>query len=120
MFALIFRLRRLRLVIASAMFMQSVSSLKKDETGGRCQAWTLICCKKRSALAVKRHFPAVSFMHVRTKLANGSVRQDDESAGAANASIDIVKCVQRSIVQSNSSPKLRISGLSVRFFSVFE
>lgn len=66
------------------------------------------------ALAVKRHVPAVSFLRVHTKLATGRVKQDEENARAANASINIVDGVHCSILEESTSSEISFSSISVR------
>lgn len=79
---------------------------------------TLLGYRKPSALAAKRHSLAVLTTVVRTKLAAGRPKRDDESARAANASINIVHCVYRSILRSNSSSKVIFSEMFVRTVSI--
>lgn len=56
-------------------------------------------------------------MLVCTKVATGCVKQDGESVRAENASIHIVYCIHRSMLQLNTSSRVIFSALLVKALS---
>lgn len=57
-------------------------------------------------------------MRVRTKLATGRVKQDEESMHAANAFTNIVDCVHRLKIPSNTSPRVPFPTIPVKTVSI--
>lgn len=102
-FASFFAFGALDLYLSLGCFLRSVPSLEGDGRGRRRQVWTLLGCRKPSALPTKSHASAVSSMRLRTKLATCRVKRDEKSGRAGNAFMNIVHCVHRLILQSTIS-----------------